>query len=370
VSGFTAPEKWPAALAQGWKQTVGTGDATPALVGDKLYVFARQGDDEVTLCMDAATGEELWKDKYAAQAVEGAAKRHPGPRSSPAVAEGKVVTLGAGGVVTCLDAASGKRLWQKDEFPKVVPQFFTSTSPIIVDGLCITLLGGKGNGAVMAFDLATGNSKWKWTGDSPAYASPVVMTVDGTKMVVAQAEKNLVGLAALDGKPLWQIPTPIQGRVYNSATPIVDGSTVFYTGQGTGTRAVKIEKQEGGFAVKELWTNEKFGTGYNTPVLKDGFLFGCSEKGELFCLNAKTGQAAWNGGPKLNSFCSIVDAGSVMAATCDKASELFVFKPTDKAYEELAKIKVADSAMYAHPVIAGKKIFVKDSETLTLWKLE
>ncbi|HUU60169.1 MAG TPA: hypothetical protein VMZ50_11545, partial [Phycisphaerae bacterium] len=87
VTGFTAPKAWPKALTQKWKTTVGSGDATPALVKDKLYVFARQGADEVTLCLDAASGDELWKDKYAAQAVTGAAARHPGPRSSPAVAE-------------------------------------------------------------------------------------------------------------------------------------------------------------------------------------------------------------------------------------------------------------------------------------------
>ena len=57
VEGFTAPQAWPKELAQKWKATVGTGDSTPALVGDKLYVSARQGDDEVTLCLDAATGK-------------------------------------------------------------------------------------------------------------------------------------------------------------------------------------------------------------------------------------------------------------------------------------------------------------------------
>ena len=107
VTGFAAPQAWPKELAPKWKTSVGTGCATPALVGDKLYVFARQGDEEVTLCLNAADGLEVWKDKYTAQAVTGAAARHPGPRSSPAVANGKVVTLGVGGVVSCLDAGSG-----------------------------------------------------------------------------------------------------------------------------------------------------------------------------------------------------------------------------------------------------------------------
>ena len=370
VAGFTAPQKWPTALAQKWKVTVGTGDATPALVGDKLYVFARQGEDEVTLCLNAADGKELWRDKYAAQAVTGAAARHPGPRSSPAAADGKVVTLGVGGILSCLDAATGKVVWRKDEFSKAVPQFFTGMSPILVDGVCIAHLGGKDNGAILAFDLATGNPKWKWTGDGPAYASPVLATVDGTKQIVVQTEKNVVGVAAADGKLLWQVASQPQGRFYNAATPIVDGQTVIYTGQGKGTKAVKIEKQGDGFAAKELWSNADLGTGFNTPVLKDGMLFGLSDKGNLFGMNAKTGQAAWTDPTRRGgNFAAVLDAGSCLLALPSN-SELIAFKPGDKQYEELARIKVADTPTYAHPVIAGNRIFVRDQDALALWMIE
>ncbi len=330
VTGFTAPQTWPKELTQKWKTTVGSGDATPALVGDKLYVFARQGEDEVTLCLDAADGKELWRDKYAAQAVTGAAARHPGPRSSPAVAEGKVVTLGVGGVLSCLDA-SGKVLWRKDEFPKVVPKFFTAMSPIIVDGMGIAQLGGKDNGAIMAFDLATGNEKWKWAGEGPEYASPVLMTVEGTKQIVTLTEKSIVGIAVADGKLLWQLPFVPQRMAYNAATPIVDGQTVIYTGQGRGTKAVKIEKQGDGFAAKELWSNAELAAQFNTPVLKDGLLFGLSNRGNLFCLNAQTGQTAWTDTNPLGGFGAIVDAGSVLLALPENP-ELIVFKPDGKEY--------------------------------------
>ncbi len=369
VTGFTAPQTWPEALTQKWKTTVGLGDATPALVGDKLYVFARQGEDEVTLCLDANTGNELWRDAYAAQAVTGAASRHPGPRSSPTVAEGKVVTLGVGGILSCLDAASGKVLWRKDEFPRLVPRFFTAMSPIIVDGMCIAHLGGSNNGAVMAFDLASGNQKWQWAGDGPAYASPVLMTVDGTKQVVVQTEKNLVGVALTDGKLVWQIAAPAQRRFYNSATPMVHGQTVIYTGQGQGTRAVKIEKQDGGFAPKELWSNTELGTGFNTPVLNGELLFGLSNRGNLYCMNANNGQTVWSDTTGRGNFGAVINAGSVMLALPSN-SELVAFKPSDKQYEELARIKVADSATYAHPVLAGNRVFVKDQDTVTMWTFE
>ena len=371
VSGFTAPQKWPDTLTQKWKTTVGLGDATPALVGDKLYVFTRQDANEVTLCMNAGDGKEVWRDKYEAQAVTGAPSRHPGPRSSPAVADGKVVTLGVGGVLSCLDAATGKVVWRKDEFPKVVPQFFTATSPIIVDGMAVAQLGGQGNGAIMAFDLATGNQKWKWAVEGPEYASPVVMTVDGTKQIVTLTENSIVGVGAADGKLLWQLPFVPQRMAYNAATPIVDGQTVIYTGSGRGAKAIKVEKQADAFAAKELWSNPDLAPQFNSPVLKDGLLFGLSNRGNLFCINAQTGQTAWTDATQRDrgGFGAIVSAGSVLLAL-PSSSELTVFKSDGKEYSEVAKYKVSETPIYAHPVIAGNRIFIKDQETVAMWTVE
>ncbi len=370
VKGFNAPKAWPKALTQKWKVNVGSGDATPALVGDKLYVFTRQGDEEVTLCLNAADGKEVWKDKYAAQAVGGPARRHPGPRSSPAVAGGKVVTLGVAGVVSCLDAAKGKVLWRKDPFPKVVPRFFTSMSPIIVDGMAIAHVGGGGKGAIIAFDLASGEEKWRWAGEGPAYASPALLTVEGTKQIVTLAEKSVVGVNVADGKLLWRIPFTPGRRAYNAATPIVDGQTVIITGAGRGTKALKVEKTGDGFAAKELWSNAELATQYNTPVLVDGLLFGFSNRGNLFCIDAKDGKTAWKDTTKRGrGFAAIVSAGSVMLALPNN-SELIVFKPIAKEFAQVAQIKVADSATYAHPVVAGNRVFVKDQDSLAMLTIE
>ncbi len=371
VSGFKAPEQWPKELTQKWKTTVGSGDATPALVGDKIYVFTRQDGNEVTLCLNADSSKEVWKDKYAAQAVTGAAARHPGPRSSLAVGDGKVVTLGVGGVVSCLDGATGKVVWRKDPFPRVVPKFFTSMSPIIVDGKAIAHLGGQGNGALIAYDLGSGDEKWRWAGEGPEYASPVLLTVDGTKQIVTLSEKSIVGIAAADGKLLWHLPFVPERRAYNSATPIVDGQTVIYTGAGRGTRAVKIEKQAEGFVAKELWSNPDVATQFNTPVLRDGLLFGLSNSSKLFCINAGTGQTAWINQTESGSrgFGAVVDAGSCLMALPNN-SELIIFKPDGSQYSEIARYKVAEKPTYAYPVISGNRLFVKDEESLAMWTVD
>jgi len=370
VTGFTVPQAWPKTLTKKWTVPVGAGDATPALVGDKLYVFARQGQDEVTLCLNAEDGKELWRDQYAADAPTGAAARHAGPRSSPAVADGKVVTLGVNGVLSCLDAASGKLLWRKDPFPKTVPQFFTAMSPLIVDGMAIAHLGGKGKGAILAYDLATGNEKWRWDAEGPEYASPALMTVEGVKQLVTLTEKSIVGVAVADGKLLWQLPFVPQMRAYNAATPIVDGQTVVCTGAGRGTKAIKIEKQGDAFVAKELWNNPDVAVQFNTPVLENGLLFGLSSRGNLFCLNAQDGKAAWTDAAQHGrGFAAIVDAGPVILAL-PSTSELIAFKPSAAAYEEVARIKVSDTPTYAHPILAGNRVFVKDQDALTLLTLE
>ncbi len=371
VSDFKAPAKWPKELTEKWKVTVGSGDASPALVGDRLYVFTRQGSEEVTTCLNAGYGKKIWENKYEAQEVTGAARRHPGPRSTLAVAEGKVVTLGVGGVLSCLDAGSGKLVWRKDPYPKLVPTFFTATSPIIVDGMAIGHLGKAGNGGIIAYGLTSGEEKWRWAAEGPEYSSPVVLTAGGVKQIVTLTEKNIVGIGAADGKLLWKLPFAPARRAYNAATPIVDGDTVIYTGAGRGTKAVKIEKKDDGFAAKELWSNGDLAPQYNTPVLRDGFLFGLSNRSNLFCINAETGQAAWTDSAShgRGGFGAIVSAGGCLLAL-PSSSELIVFKPDGKAYGEIARYKVSETAIYAHPVLAGNRIFVKDQESVALYMVE
>ena len=323
------------------------------------------------MCLDASTGKEIWRDKYAAQAVTGAASRHPGPRSSPAVADGKVVTLGVAGVLSCLDANTGKLVWRKDPYPGMVPRFFTANSPIVVDGLVVAQLGGQEKGGILAFTLATGDEKWRWEAEGPGYSSPALITVDGVKQIVTLTDKSVVGVSLAEGKLLWRRPFRPQMRAYNAATPIVDGQTVIYTGAGRGTFAVRIEKQGDGFVAKELWSNPELGPQFNTPVLQDGLLFGLSNRGNLYCISGQTGKTAWTDATSRDrgGFGPIVSAGSVLVALPSNA-EMIVFRPSAQRYEELAKIKVSDTATYAHPVFAGKRAFVRDAETVTLWTLE
>jgi outer membrane protein assembly factor BamB len=377
-------------------------------MGDKLYVFSRQDGGEILRCLNAATGDEVWKaDKFDVLPADGPASGFSGPRCSPTVSDGKVVTLGLRGTVTCYDANSGKQLWRKEDFKGSNPRFFTSASPVVADGLCVVQLGGGQNGGVIAYALANGDEKWRWTGEGPAYASPMLMTVAGTKMVIAETERKIVGLDMKDGKLLWETPFALaQGaRGYNASTPIVDGDTLLFGGSGRGTTAVRIAKEGDGFAVKELWKNTDNSVQFNTPVLKGNALYGLTANNEFFCVT-KDGKTAWTapltppapaatttpdataqagegqgreggpgggrrrgGGGGRGGYGQIVDAGSVLLALTP-ASELVAFQPNDKSFTEVARIKVSGTPTYTHPVVSGNRIFIKDQNDVMLYTIQ
>ena len=191
-----------------------------------------------------------------------------------------------------------------------------------------------------------------------------------------------MAVGAADGKLEWETPFAAQRGGYNAASPIVNGQTIIYTGSGRGAKAVQIEKAGDGFVAKELWSNAEKSVMFNTPVLKEGSLYGLTQNNELYCINAKTGATAWTapagpsgggggsgGGRGRGGYGSIVDAGSILLALTP-GSQLIAFQPTNKEYTEAARIKVANTPTYAYPVVARNRVFVKDQDSVTLWTIE
>ena len=193
------------------------------------------------------------------------------------------------------------------------------------------------------------------------------MTVGDTKQIVSQSDKFIVGVALADGKELWKIP--FEANQGNTGTPIVAGDTVIYAGQGKGTFAVKITQDADGFHTEQLWATPSPSPRFTSPVLKDGFLYGSTSTGNLYCMNAQTGQMAWTDSTRRGDPAGILNAGPVLLVLTSN-SELAAVEPNDKEYKELARIKVSESPTWAGPVVAGNRVFIKDADSVTLWKIE
>jgi outer membrane protein assembly factor BamB len=209
--------------------------------------------------------------------------------------------------------------------------------------------------------------KWKVEGEAPPYGSPVLMTIDGTSQVVFQAQTKIVSFSLTDGKQLWELDTPVgTGRVNNAASPVADGNKLYYTGLNNGVNAAGIKKAGSTYTVTKLWSNPEFTTVYNTPVLKDGFLYGISSQSRLFCINAGTGKTTWTDESALQNFGSIVDAGQVLIVVTSN-SHFVVLKPDGQKFNKVVQLKLAESGIYSHPIVSGNRIFIKDVESLTLY---
>ncbi|MCI0417950.1 MAG: PQQ-like beta-propeller repeat protein [Acidobacteria bacterium] len=369
VRDFALPASWPATVKEQWKIHVGEGHSSPVMAGSKVYLLARQGEEEVVLCVDAATGRQIWRASYpASYTMNPAATGHgKGPKSTPVVSTGKLLTFGINGVLSCFDASSGMLKWRKEfskQYPSTSPLYGTAMSPIVVAGLCIAHVGGHDKGALTAFDVATGAVKWTYDGDGPAYSSPVLATLAGESQLITYTQNDVVGVSAGSGKLLWKVSAK---RAYdtNSVSPVVYKDLVIFSLDQKGIGAVRVAKQQGSFVADQVWRNPDLESYMSTPVLDGNRLLGFSyrKKGQFFCLNADTGQALWESPGRMGENAAILNAGEVFFLLTDEA-KLIVLKSKAPSYLPVKEYQVAGSPTWAHPVLAGNRILVKDKTSL------
>jgi outer membrane protein assembly factor BamB len=372
IAGFVPPATWPEQLTSRWKVDVGLGYATPLVVGGRLYMFSRQGEDEVMSAIDPATGAVTWKAAYPAPFTmnKSTARHGPGPKSTPAFADGRLFSIGMTGIVTARDAATGKELWQKPGAP-VVPIFTTHAfSPVVEGNSVVFHVGGNNQGALTAFDVRTGNVIWSWAGDGPSYGSPIVAELDGTRQIITLTQTKLVGVNAATGALLWERPFT-NSSVTNAATPVLAGRTVIVSNGGPVT-AFTVTKKGAEWAVEDAWQNADAPYRLSNAVATaDGVLFGLSTRnsGQYFGVDIKTGATLWSSEGRQAMNAAISRAGDLFFSLEDDG-ELVVARAGRTPFEPLRRYKVAESDTWTQPVISGDRVFVKDVSSLALWTLK
>ena len=371
VVGAALPAQWPEALTKRWEISVGAGHASPVVSGNRVVAIARQGDQEIVRALDLASGKEIWRAAYLAPyTVNPAAFSHgPGPKSTPAIAGGRVFTFGIGGILSAFDLASGTLLWRVPA-PAVLPQYGTATSPLIDSGddaSVVVHVGGDGKGALTSFDAATGKPRWQWNGDGPGSGSPIIATIGGVRQVIAQTQKFLVGLNASTGALLWQLPFTDDFN-QNAFTPIVFRDLLINAGVDAPLTAIRL-KFVGGKWIPELaWTNPQTPMFMSSPVLIGGTIYGLTtrSRGQFVAIDAATGKTLWNTQGREGENASMLGSRSwLLASTTD--GNLIVARANPQKYEEVRRYQVAQSAVWAHPAISGNSIIVKDLDRLICW---
>ena len=371
VRGFREPATWPKTLTKRWNVEVGTGYATPVLIGERLYVFTRQNDDEVMTAFDVSSAKVLWRTRYPApfKMNPATAPHGPGPKSTPTFDANRLFTLGISGIVTAFDATTGKQIWQRPADP-VEPLYHTAMSPLVVGNLMILHVGGHDNGALTAFDAATGKARWSWNGDGPAYGSPLLVDLAGTPQVVTFTQKYFVGVSLEGGKLLWRRPYTTASTT-TSQTPILFKDMVIETGRGNGVTAFRTTPGGGEWTTTNVWHTDEVSVHMSDAVVVDGVLFGLSHlnSGQYFALDLETGKVLWKSDPRQAAHAAIARSGNTIFSLEDD-SELVVIRLGRERFEPVARYKVAGSDTWTQPVISGNRILVKDVSSLTLWTID
>ena len=369
VVSFVTPASWPESLTQKWKVDVGLGYATPLVVGNRVYMFSRRGENEVMSALDAEGGKTVWQTGYPATFTMNPATAHhgQGPKSTPVFANGKLYAIGMTGIVSAFDASTGKQLWQKPGSP-VVPMFTSHAfSPLVDRDLVVFHVGGHNQGALTAFDVNTGDVKWSWNGDGPGYGSPIVAELGGTRQIVTITQGKVIGVEAATGTLLWERPYPSPNAT-NCVTPVLYGQTLIVSGNGGPTIAFAVTKQNNQWTTENVWENADVPYRLSNSVLVRDALFGLTSRnaGQYFSVDAKTGKTLWTSEGRQAGNAAILRTGDTVLSLQDDG-ELVVFRSTPTAFEPVRRYKVAESETWAEPGVSGNRVFVKDVSTLALW---
>ena len=371
VNAFIRPASWPRGLTEQWEVEVGLGYATPILVGDRVFMFIRQGEEEVMLALDASSGRTIWRASYPApfEMMPATRPHGPGPKSTPSYANGRLFTLGISGIVTAFDAETGRQLWQ---YPGggVQPLYHTGASPFVDEDLMIIHVGGQDDGALTAFDVVTGEVRWSWNGDGPAYGSPIVVELEGVRQVVTFTQENFVGVAIATGELLWRRPFTTQSTT-TSQTPHIYENDIIEAGRGNGITRVRVVREGNAWATENVWHTDAVSLHMTNGVIIDGVLFGLSHlnSGQYFGLDLDNGEVLWTSAPRQAENAAIVHAGNTIFSL-ENDAELVVVPHSRTEFSPIQRYEVATSATWTQPTLAGNRVFVKDVNSLTLWVVQ
>jgi outer membrane protein assembly factor BamB len=351
-----------------WQQKVGAGFSGPVVASGRLVLFHRDGNNAVIEAMDARTGKGVWRFEYPTDYSDDFGF-DPGPRATPAIADGKVFTYGAEGLIHAVDFKTGKKLWSVDavaRFNSGKGFFGRACSPLVEGSAVLLNIGGSDGAGIIALDKDTGKLLWKASGEEASYSSPTVASFGGKRRALFFTRSNLTSLDPANGRIDFEFPwKPAISASVSAAVPLVIGDQVFISASyQAGAALLRVRDA----ATETVWSGDDIlSNQYATSVHRDGFLYGVEGRvdhapgGSLRCVELKTGKVRWNsdalGAPLVTL------AGDQLLVLTDKGM-LMIAPASTEDFKPVSRAQVLSFLVRAHPAIADGFFYARSKDRL------
>jgi outer membrane protein assembly factor BamB len=353
-----------------WKQRVGPGWSSFAVVGDHLFTQEQRGDSEVVVCYQADSGKELWAHKDDTRFSETVAG--PGPRATPTFHEGKLYTLGANGTLNCLDARTGKVAWTADVREgsgAKPPNWGFSASPLVAHRkVFVHASGPGGTKSVLAYDAASGSLAWSAGPERDhSYCSAQLAKLAGIEQVLLCTEAGLASYDPGNGAVLWQHDWVIQKDMARVVQPaVLNGDDVLIgTGFGHGLRRVHVARAGGAWKDEEVYTTKAIKPYYNDLVVHGEHLYGFD--GDFFtCVRLEDGEGCWRARGYGNGQVLLLADQGLLLVVSEKGA-VSLLKANPQKHEVLGRFQALEGKTWNHPVVAHGKLFVRNGREIACY---
>lgn len=349
-----------------WRREVGAAWSGFAILAGWAVTQEQHGDEEQVVAYELATGEVRWRhaDRTRYETTIGG----PGPRATPAIADGSVYTLGAGGILNALDLETGELLWSSDlleEHGATNREWGKSCSPLVAGELVVASAGGTDNQSLVAYDRATGELAWSAGSDSSSYSSPVLATLAGREQIVMRNQHSIVAHDPATGAVLWS--EDWSGEQPNVAVPLIlDGDRVLISsGYGIGSKLYRIEESDGLFETSVLWGSPRMKAKFTNLVEHDGYVYGLDD-GIMVCLDPATGERCWKKGRYGHG--QMILAEDLLLVTTEKG-EVLLIEPNSEELRKLGSMAPFEGKTWNPPALAGSLLLLRTDTEAVLFEL-
>jgi outer membrane protein assembly factor BamB len=352
-----------------WRQPVGGGYGGFAVAGNCAITIEQRGQDEAVVCYHSATGREFWVYRYPALFSE--TLGGDGPRATPTIVNDRVYAQGATGVLTCLDGASGEKVWSRNVlklFGVENLQWGMAGSPLVFEGVVVVNPGvqsGEGDKtAVVALAAATGDVRWKADSAQAGYASPMLATFAGERQILIFDAAGAAGSNPETGQQLWRYPWKSQSGI-NAAQPAVAGPNKLFISSVDGGALVEVAYSNDTWTATPVWENRNLKSYFANPIVLGSYIYGL-DLGILVCLDVETGKRLWKGGRYGHGQILLTDDLLVILT---ENGELVLVEATPEAHRELCRFQVIEGRTWNNPTLVDGRIYVRNHLEMACYDL-